>query len=91
MLSRKVELAQLLEPEDDVALQHAYLTLLGRAADQQGVKNWLAHIFAAANSTRAAVIHHLLDSEEGRRKNIIVPGLPILVSCNDSLRRQHRT
>jgi hypothetical protein len=74
----------LLSLYDEEFVRSVYQTLLGRSADESGLRNYLTQVRQGV--AKSDVVVEVATSEEGRRANVQLPGLAELVRA----RRQAR-
>jgi GT2 family glycosyltransferase len=81
-----VDLPELLKMGGEQFVEHAYATLLGRTADESGLKNYAAEL--SAGRTKEDVLFSLAKSEEGRARDV---DLAWLEAAFRQHKKQHRT
>jgi hypothetical protein len=71
-------LQDLLKLHDEDFVRSAYLTILGRSADPEGLDHYLTQVRAGTN--RAAIIADLAESTEGKRNGTQLIGLENVIA-----------
>ena len=82
-------LAELLVPEDQLFLQHAYLCLLGRCCDKLGQKHYQKAL-QTGSLDKVEILGRLRYGSEGRKNRVHVTGLLIAFIWNTFARALSR-